>query len=242
MKFLSKLKLIVGVLLVLLVAAGLFLYLDFSMSRKTAQETYLQADSFTVGVDYSGIVEKQFVDDGDVIKSGDRLFEVRSSTLEKAIEDNDVARGSLLYSTTESGTVDITSAADGKVQKVDYRAGSFVPANNTMATINNENALYAQASFLLTSPDYARLSKQSKLEVVLPDSTKIDARIYDITLDKSDDGKEVLTTIRAKIDPKKVNTEVFAVGTPLESTLYLDTETWYSRIVEYAKKLFEPGQ
>lgn len=242
MSIMSRLKLIMGVIVVLMLATGLFLYLDFSMSKKVARETYLQADSFTVGLDYSGIVERQFVDDGDIIKTGDQLFEVRSSTLQQAIEDDEIAEASLLYATTGDGTIMVTSAADGKVQKVDYRTGAFVPANSTIATVNNENALYAQASFALTSPDYARLSKQSKLEVVMPDNTMIEAQIYDITLDKSENGSEVLTTVRARIDAKKVNTEVFSIGTPLRSTLYLDTETWYSRLVEAGKKLFEPAQ
>ena len=236
----SKLKLIVGVIFVIIIVAALFVYLDFSMSRKVARETYLAADSFTVGLDYSGIIEEQYIQEGDKIENGDELFKIRSSTLSQARDNDDFDTDSLLYTLDDDGTILVTSAADGQVQEINYSEGAFVPANSTVATINTQKSLYVIATYALSSPDYGQLTKQNKIDVYFPDGTKQEGEIFDIALETSEE--EVLTIVKARVDETKVNTEVFTVGTPLESTLYLDTDTWYEKITNFIKELFQPRE
>ncbi|RYZ78124.1 MAG: hypothetical protein EOP04_30280, partial [Proteobacteria bacterium] len=174
MKFTTRLKFISGILFVLALGAALFVYLDFSMSRIQSVDAQLRSDTYTVGIDYSGIVEKQYVDEGAYIKTGDPLFEVRSSTLSDAIRNNEVAKSSLLYTVAENGNVLIAAAANGRVQTIAFRQGAFVPANSEIAVVNVENGLYVSSTYKLSSPDYARINNKSNVSVTMPDNTKLD--------------------------------------------------------------------
>jgi multidrug resistance efflux pump len=234
----NRITFFTGILFVGLLCATLFVYLDYSMSRVVSVDAQLSSDTFTVGIDYSGIVEKQFIDEGDYIKKGDPLFEIRSSTLAEAIRNNEVAKSSLLYSATEDGRVLVSAAANGQVQTINYRQGAFVPANSDLAIVNVENGLYVSATYKLSAPDYARINKNSKVAITLPDNKTLEGTVYDISLETVD--KEVMTTVRARIANTGINRIAFSIGTPVKTVLFLDTTTWYSRIVETVKSLFRP--
>ena len=239
MKFTTRLKFISGIFFVLTLGAALFVYLDFSMSRVQSVDAQLNSDTYTVGIDYSGIVEKQYVDEGAYIKTGDPLFEVRSSTLADAIRNNEVAKSALLYSVTDGGNVLVSAAANGRVQSIAYREGAFVPANSEIAIVNVENGLYISSSYKLSSPDYARINTKSNVVVTMPDNKTLEGTVYDISLETID--KQVVTTVKARVDQDAINKIAFSVGTPVKSTLYLDTETWYSQISSAIQSLFKPS-
>ncbi len=238
MKFATRLKLILGIITISIICAGLFVYLDYSMSRASSVEAQLQSDSYTVGIDYSGVLTKEYVDEGSFVKTNDPLFELRSQTLSDAIRNNDVAKASLLYSLTDNGRVLISAAAPGQVQTISFREGAFVPANSQIAEINSEDKLYISATYRLSPPDYARLNKNSKVKIVFPDNTVVDGAVYDISLDTID--KQILTTIRARFDRARVNTNTFSVGSPVETSLYLDNKTWYNKLMVSVMTAFNP--
>lgn len=238
MKFSIRMKFFVGLVVVVILSAGLFLYLDYSMSHINSLEAYIGSDSYTVGIDYSSIVEKQYVEEGAYVKVDDPLFELRSASLTEAIRNNQVSQSSLLYSLTDRGTVLITAAAEGRVQTVSERVGAFVPANSDLATINLKDGLYVKATYKLSSPDYARLSG-GKIVITLPDGVKVEGKIYDISLETRD--KQVLTTLKARIDQSKVNQSAFTVGTPVETVLSLSDDTLASRLTRFVTQLFQPS-
>jgi len=238
MKPANRLTFFTGIMFVSLLCATLFVYLDYSMSRVASVDAQLSSDTFTVGIDYSGIVEKQFIDEGNYIKKGDPLFEIRSSTLAEAIRNNEVAKSSLLYTATNDGRVLVSAAANGQVQTINYRQGAFVPANSDLAIVNVENGLYVSATYKLSAPDYARINKNSKIAITLPDNKTLEGVVYDISLETVD--KEVMTTIRARVTNTDINRVAFSIGTPVETVLFLDTTTWYSRISEAVQSLFRP--
>lgn len=239
MKFWTRLKFTLGILFVILLSGALFLYLEHSMARIHSVEAHLESDSYTVGIDYSSVVEKEYVEENSYVKVGDPLFELRSSSLAQAIRNNEVAQNSLLYSVTERGTVLITAAADGRVQKVSERTGAFVPANSELAVINLQNGLYIKATYKLSSPDYARIGAGSLIVVTLPDGVVLNGSVYDISLEMVD--KQVHTTVKARIDQAKVNTVAFGVGTPVETVLHLNSDTLVTRLSHYLQQLFQPS-
>jgi multidrug resistance efflux pump len=205
------------------------------MSKVTAESARLESSTFTVGIGYSGIIERQRVEEGDVIKAGDVLFEFRSPTLSEAVKNKELADDQLLYAMTDTGAIEITAAADGTMQEISYRAGAFVPANNEIAIVNADSALYVTATFKLTPPSYAKLKNGNRVSVLLPDNTRLDGTAYGIELDSS--GEEIYTTLKVRIDQAGINRDVFSAGTPVEATLYLDTTTWYNRIRTFVREL-----
>lgn len=239
MNFGTRVKFIIGIVIVVLLCGALFLYLEHSMARIHSMNAYLGSDSYTVGVDYSSIVEKQYVEENAYVEVGDPLFEVRSSSLSDAIRNNQVAESALLYAVTDQDTVRITAAADGRVQSIKNRVGAFVPANSELATINLKDGFFISATYKLSSPDYARIGPGSRIVVTLPDGVKMDGEVYDISLATID--KEVLTTVKARIDQSKVNQVAFSVGTPVETILYLDNDTWYTSLSRFVTTIFRPS-
>lgn len=239
MKFKTRIKFILGTLAVIVLSGSLFVYLDYSMSRVASIDARLDSDTYTVGLEYSGIIERQYVEEGAYIKTDDPLFEVRSSTLSAAIKNNEIAESSLLYSVNDEGIVLIKAAAPGQVQRVEYREGAFVPANSSIAIINLEGKGYISATYRLNSPDYARLTKNSRIKATFPDNKTVHGIIYDISLQTIDE--EVQTTVRARFDTDSINATAFSVGTPVDTTLYLDSDTWYNRIRTDVLAVIQPS-
>jgi multidrug resistance efflux pump len=238
MKKTAQFKFFIGIMAVIALAVSLFIFLDYSMSRVQSVDAQLESDFYTVGIDYSGVVTEQFVDEGSYVENGDPLFKVRSSTLAEAISNNEVAKAALLYSVDEEGNVLISAAAPGRVQSIAYREGAFVPANSQIAVINNKDGLYISATYSLSSPDYTRLNTNSKIYVTLPDGKKVEAIVYDIVLEKKEG--DVLTTVMARFDNKQINTTTFSVGTPVDTVLELSTDTLFERIKSRIMPLFSP--
>lgn len=223
-----RLRFLGGLFAVTLLSLALFIYLEHSMARVSSIDARLQADSYTIGVEYPGIIEKQFIEEGSLIKANDALYRLRSSTLSNAIKNDELVKSSLLYSIDDQGKVVVRAAAPGRVRSIDFREGAFVPANSRMATVNLQDQGFISATFHLDAPDYARLTKQSTMTATFPDDKTVPVRIYDITMQTVNE--KIRTTIRARFDGSAVNDNVFSVGTPLRTTLYLTDDTWYNRI------------
>lgn len=207
------------------------------MSRVVSTDARLQSATFTVGVGYSGIIERQLVEEGDQIKAGDVLFELRSPTLSEALRNNEISQSSLLYDMTDDGKIKLSAAANGTVHKINYREGAFVPANSEIAVINAENALYVSAVFKLSPPDYAKVRNGNTVIVRLPDNTRVSGPAYGITLESASGQDRIYTTVKIRVDQTAIN-PLFTVGTPVEATLYLDTQTWYNRITSAVRSIF----
>jgi multidrug resistance efflux pump len=161
----SRLKFIIGIIFALLLALGLTLYLQYSMSKAASIDAQLDSDTYTVGVGYSGIIEEQFVNVDDYIKKGDPLFSLRSPTLIEAIKNDEVNQSSLLYDIDAEGRIVITASVDGQIREVIYKAGAFVPANSEIAVVNTGNSLFVTAVYKLSGPDYGRISKDTEVSV-----------------------------------------------------------------------------
>lgn len=235
----ARLKFTLGLMTAVLLGLVLFIYMEHSMSRVVSTDARLQSATFTVGVGYSGIIERQFIEEGDQIKAGDVLFELRSPTLSEALRSNEISQSSLLYEMTDDSKIKLSAAANGTVQKINYREGAFVPANSEIAVINAENALYVNAVFKLSPPDYAKVRNGNTMTVRLPDNTRINGPIYGITLEPaSSQDRRIYTTVKMRVDQADIN-PLFTVGTPVEATLYLDTETWYNRITNILRSIFD---
>jgi multidrug efflux pump subunit AcrA (membrane-fusion protein) len=116
----------------------------------------------------------------------------------------------------------ITATNAGQVQDIAYADGAFVPANSTIATVQEAGTMYVAADFLLSAKDYARIPAQAELQIVLPNNQKITAAVSEIKV--STENGEARTIIKAYSDELANGTGLFAVGTPVESTLILTND------------------
>lgn len=240
MKFTGRLKFLLGMIVVLLLVGALVAYLIYSMSTARSYKAQLAADASSLGTDYPGLIVKQNAEEGDKVKKGQVLFELKSAQLNEALNNGTVSLQSLPFSVDPtSGNILIKAPDDGVVDKVYYHNGSFAPAGGILATVNTVGSLYVVATFKLSPPDYARISKNSKLSLTLPDNTTMQATVFDITLVSNGDRAD--TVVKARIKNADISDYRFSVGTPVQATLQLSTSTWYQAVYNYILRLFKPG-
>lgn len=239
MKFTTRIKFLLGIVIVILGVGLLILYLINSMSIARSSKAVLAADASSIGTDYAGLIVQQNVEEGDKVQKGQTLFEVKSAQLNEAIANKTVSVDSLPFAVNpDNNDILLKASDDGVVQKINYRQGSFAPTGAILATVNTVGSLYVIANFKLSPPDYARISKDSKLEITLPDNTRMEATVFDISL-VSGEG-HVDTVAKARIKDADISDFRFSVDTPVQATLHLSNASWYQTILDGLQKLFKP--
>jgi len=235
----SRLKLIFGIFVVIVVVGALALYLNSIMSVSQSSKAELAADSTSIGTDYPGLVVKQNVEIGDTVSKGQILFEIQSAQLNEAITTRNLVVASLPFSVDPTTNyIQLKANDDGVVEKIAYHEGSYAPAGGIVASVNTVGSLYVVAHFRLSPPDYARISKTNKMNIRLPDNSTQDATIFSIALVSN--GENVDTVVKARIKNANISDFRFSVGTPVEATLRLSQDNWYQGLFTFIEQLFKP--
>ncbi len=164
----KRIGLIVGLIFVLALSAGLTMYVNNNNGKITGMSASLMATDYPVGTDYSGTITKQYVKVGDAVKPGQPLFEIESPILARDLAQGLVTKDSLSHELKGNNTLVITATNSGQVDSVAFTAGAFVPANSTIATVQQVGTMYVSADFVLTAKDYARLPTNATMDVLLP--------------------------------------------------------------------------
>ncbi len=238
MGFFARLNFLLGMVFVVAIVAGLFLLLNYMMSNISSQKATLETDAYAVSSDYDGVLRNQFVSPGDTVKEGDRLFEISSPSLTQAIRNDRADETSPLFEVTDTGNMILLATATGTVQQVNFTTGSYIQANNEIATIATDNARYVIAKYLLNAPDYARINQGKPVRVILPDNSRYEATVFDISLEQ--DEEQVFTVVRARLPKDAHILPAFASGTPVATTWQLNNSDWQNMLFDFVRKLFEP--
>lgn len=239
MKFVSRLRFVFGILLVILLVGVLSFHLNNIMSVSQSSKAVLAADATSIGVDYAGLVVQQNAEEGDKVTKGQTLFEIQSSSLQQALASHVVTEASLPFSLDpKNGDIQLKASNDGIIESIDYKAGSYAPAGGIVAIVDMAKSLYVVANFRLSPPDYARISKNSKLDIELPDNSTKQATVFSIALVSN--GNNVDTVVKARIKDANLSDFRFSVGTPVQATLHMSQNTWYQGVFNYIEQLFKP--
>ncbi len=238
MRFFARVRLIIGVLFIVGLVGVLFIYLNYAMSVVSSRTASIQADTNAVSVEYGGVIKKQYVEVGTMVKKADPLFELTSTEFSEAIRTDRISTESILFSVTETGDILLRASNSGVLRQVNFAEGAFVPANSPIATIALDGSAYVTAKYSLQAPDYARISRENLVNVTLPDNTNLDARVFDITLEQN--GDKVFTIVKARFDDNADISPIFSVGTPVTTSWQLKNESWYTSILESFKRLVSP--
>lgn len=234
----NHLKMLLGIMVTVAIVVAGFLYLNYTMSRVVSQEAQLESDNYAVSIDYPGLVTKAYVQEGDRVKKGDTLFQINSSELRNALTNDKIDKSSLLFDLTDSNDILVKANQDGTIRQIKYRDGVYVPPNGILGTIAVDDSTYVIAKYQLKASDYDRIDRDNPVEVTLPDNTKLDGKVFDISLQR--DGQQVKTIAKARLDSRGVNDAVFTPGTPVTTTWRLKNNQWYDFIVRIIERLFVP--
>jgi len=218
----KRIGLALGLLSVVLLAAGLTMIVNNNNGKVAGKSASLMAEDYPIGTDYSGTITKQYAKIGDQVKAGQPLFEVQSAALERDLAQGLVNKDNLTHEIKDNNTLIITATNAGQVDSVSYAQGAFVPANSTIATVQQAGSMYISADFLLTAKDYARVPAKATMDITLPNNQQITAEVAQIKV--STENGEARTIVKA-ISPALANgTGLFAVGTPVQATLHLTND------------------
>ncbi len=221
MTWLTRLQMFGGIIAVLALVFGLTLLFNQRMTQAHSLSATVTAPTFDVGSGYGGIVNEQFVENGDQIRAGDVLFVVSSSSLQQAVSQGAAPSSTVAYELDlATGTVTYTAVSDGTVVDVAATLGSYVPDGAVIArVISRERTV--EGLYTLSPVDYGRVEDGAAATIVLPNLRKLDATVDSVKV-KTEDGK-ALAVIRltgdALMDPAL--SSLTRDGTPVTTQVQL---------------------
>ena len=237
MTWFNRFRLFFGIIFVVALVGALLVYLDYSLAHVTSSSAQIMSNSYTVGTDYSGIVTKQYVQEGQHVLTGQPLFEIQSSVLAADLANGTVNKDAVSYTINGNNDIVLKATENGTVSSIMYLQGAFVPASKEVATITVDGSLYVQAKYLLAPPDYARLKNGNILTVTLPNDQKVQATVFDISVQSNNNNVE--TIVKAHISGL-TSSSSFTAGTPVSAQLKLDGKTLYDSLSEEVNKIIKP--
>ncbi|WP_299931509.1 HlyD family efflux transporter periplasmic adaptor subunit [uncultured Nocardioides sp.] len=238
MNVLTRLKYLVGMLLVVGAVAALALSMNQRISTVHDVSATVRTDDYTVGTPYAGTVVARKVDVGDQVGKGDPLFVVRSTELAREIAKDAIEPESSPYDIRDDTKVVIRATSAGKVSEVQPIEGAYVAANSTLAQVQEQGTSYVQADFRLTPKQYALMRGADDVTVRLPDEQSVPAEIDRIGV--RTDGASAATRLRV-VSPALNNRGLFASGTPVDVDVALRRDGLAESVRSLLTGLLTPG-
>lgn len=219
MTWINRLRLFGGILGVLLLLAVLTLIFNQRQNRASSLDATVASDTYDVGAAYGGTVIKQYVNDGDVVKAGDKLFTIQSVPLQQ-----DLANGLKLSNTdaydvdSKAGTLTYKATVAGQIIDLEAKLGNALGTGSPFAEISVVGSEYVDAKYLLSPGDYDRVEEGAEVDILLPDNNTVSGTVATIKVSTED--AKALTEVR--VDSKALSDSKLAkTGTPVNATLHL---------------------
>lgn len=227
----SRLALFFGLILLAVGIGAVLIYMEYSHSRIAASEASVKAESYSVGIDYSGLISKQFIEEGDRVRAGQDLFYIQSNVLKQSMQELGLTKDELLYPLNEKGEIILKASKAGVVSNIEFTQGSFVPANKEIAQIMSSEVVFVDATFRMPERDFARITKDTRIHVDLPNGSTSTADVSNINV-RSQMNNEVTAIVRAKLTDVDTTTFISASGTPARAALVLNEHSFYDNQIQ----------
>ncbi|MBI9113392.1 HlyD family efflux transporter periplasmic adaptor subunit [Sanguibacter suaedae] len=169
----NRLRVAIGLVLVLAVVAAFTIVLNRRITQVSSASASIAALEVQVGTDYAGTVVEQFVQEGDTVTAGDAIVSVQSQALAHDLAIGLVRADAAPFSVETDGTMTFVAPESGIVTDLVADQGAFVQAGAVLATVEREDSLYVSAEFSLDPTDYERIETGATVTVVLPDQQEI---------------------------------------------------------------------
>ncbi len=221
MTFLNRLKL-VGGLIAVVVLVGVFT-LVFNQRQNEVQSTSasITADSYAVGTDYGGTVTEQYVQVGDRVQPGQKLFQVRSLSLLQELNRNPVSFDTATYSVRKDGTMTFKATVAGTVGKVTTKQNDYVQPGDDLAVVYKADSLYAVADYVLTPRDYERLEQGAAVDLVLPNRKALQGTVESVAVRTTNGQAQTELKVASSGLVQGADNGLITPGAPLSATVHL---------------------
>ncbi|AFV89489.1 MAG: HlyD family efflux transporter periplasmic adaptor subunit [Acidipropionibacterium acidipropionici] len=186
MTMLNRLKLLIGIILVLAIGCSLILLFNQRQARVNSRQATVQAPVATVGAAYSGVVTALNVTNGKRVHKGDLLMTTVSQDLQQAVALGAHPTSNIAFDVNlKASTITYKAAADGYVSGLEANVGSFVPAGAQIASVVGDAARSVVGTFELDPTQYQRAEIGAPVQVLLPDNTRLPGTVTDIEVTTS---------------------------------------------------------
>jgi len=235
MTWASRIRLLLGIILVLVVAALATYKLNETKGVAASDSAQILAKTYDVGTPYAGLVADQQVDVGDKVTKGQPLFVVDSPSLQYDIKNGFAKPATEAAQVNDQGQLVILATGDGIVTAIENERGTFVQSATKLATVQRANTLYVQAEYTLTPKEYARVANNATAMVELPNHRTITTKIDRIKVETvGGEAQAVITFTGAALKDGSQNGLVSA-GTPVTAELQLRNNSVVTRAAENVK-------
>ncbi|GEK19849.1 HlyD family efflux transporter periplasmic adaptor subunit [Cellulomonas xylanilytica] len=235
MTWASRIRLLVGTLLVLVLAAVATYNLNESRGVAASDSAQILAKTYEVGTPYAGLVVDQMVDVGDPVTKGEPLFVIESASLQYDITNGFAKPATEATQVDDQGRLVVLAAGDGTVTTITSERGTFVQPATNLATVQRADTLYVQAEYTLTANEYARVSEDATAVVELPNHSTIRAFVSEVKVETvAGEAQAVVTLTGDALDDGAQNGLVSA-GTPVTAELQLRNDGVVTRTADTVK-------
>jgi multidrug resistance efflux pump len=217
MTWAGRFRLLVGLLVVVVLAALATYKLNESRGIATSASAQILGKSYNVGTPYAGMVVRQAVEVGDQVREGDTLFVIDAAALH---QDN----FSGVPETTridDEGRLVVTASGPGVVTTLTATEGTFVQAATDLATVQREGTLYVQAEYTLSAKEYERIPTKAAVTIALPNQRKLDGRVDRVQVETVDGKAQAVITVVSDELVQGDQDGLVSAGTPVVATLHL---------------------
>ncbi len=217
----NRLRMWGGLVLVVAVVVALTLVVNQRSRQAFSSNAQVAADRSTVGSEYGGVVVEQYVEAGDDVEVGQKLFTISSLDLQRDLSNGlePVATSSYLIDGAR-GRVTFLARMAGSLTDLKAEQGTFLFGGD-MATITAGGTQFVTAQFRLTPDEYGRIRIGGTARVELPTRTRMSATVSDVSVETSEG--VAVTTVELSV-PRLRSESLSSLnqpGSPVSVTLTL---------------------
>jgi len=228
MTWINRLKLWGGILGIAALVFGLTVLFNQRQSQVASISAAVDAPVSDVGSSYGGVVTDVYVQPGDTVTAGQKLFTLASVQLQQDVGNGLMPTSTEAYSiNTKKGTITYHSVSDGYVAHIDAQPGSFLPGGSDMAVVVADGQRTVTAQFQLDPTDYGRVEQGASARIVLPNNQTVDGTVAGVQVKTNDQG-EAITYVTidsdALTDPARAT--LTRLDTPVTAIMDLRDDGW----------------
>lgn len=234
----NRLRLTLGLLLVLVIVATSAIILNRRITQVTSGSASIQALHLDIGTDYAGTVVGAFVEAGEEVEAGDKIVAVQSQALAHDLAIGLVRADAAPFDVAVDGTMTFVAPTDGIVTSLAAVEGAFVRAGDVLASLDRADSLYVSAEYSLDPRDYERIEIGAAVSVVLPNQKEISGTVQSLEVRTAGDRAESVITIASDDLERGSENGLITPGVPVQASVRLRDDGIMAGVEQSATEFF----
>jgi multidrug resistance efflux pump len=234
----NRLRLGLGIVLVIALAGVLTFHLNAQKGLAKSTDGTITSEHYNVSSPYSGLVTESHVKKHDMVKAGQPLFVIDSAALRNELALDMEPSSTAATTVNADGTVVVTATSAGEVTDVEAQQGTFVQGAATLAKVDRAGTLKVEADFTLTPNEYARVEDKAPVTIVLPNQKQLNGTVETVDVKTKNGNAEAVVTVASKELKLGAENGLVATGTPVTAELHLRNDGVVSTVANNVKDFF----